>query len=222
MMLPQTILALELSTARGSVALASHREILFSADFVSHRSHNSMLYGPIREALTHCGRRPDAIIVGTGPGSYTGVRIAIAAAQGIGLAAGSRIVGCPSLCAAPASTTTYHLVGDARRGGWYHAQINETRLVGDITILTEAEIAAQMDAGQHESWLTFDENLLIAGTAVQPICPTAQRLAEIVSRWTEEEWNQHDSAGPLQPIYLREAFITTPKRSHLVVQEPMP
>ncbi|MCB1211447.1 MAG: hypothetical protein KDK97_19130, partial [Verrucomicrobiales bacterium] len=127
-----------------------------------------------------------------------------------------------SICAAPIDATTYNLVGDARRGGWYHAQVTDSHLVGEVTINSEDEMAAKMDARRDETWITFDESLNLGGTTIPAVCPTASKLAEVASRWNASDWDRHETAEPLQPIYLREAFITTPKRSHLVVTEPTP
>jgi|JI10StandDraft_1071094.scaffolds.fasta_scaffold167396_3 tRNA threonylcarbamoyladenosine biosynthesis protein TsaB len=214
---PQTILAFELSTAKGSIALATDGKVVFDASFVSHRSHNSMLYGPLGDALALCGSRPDAIVIGTGPGSYTGIRISIAAAQGIALASGARVVGWPSVCAVPNAGLQYQIIGDARRGGWYHAEVIDFRLAGNISILTEAEIRTKLSETVGRPWFTFDSAAPFTEAVIAATCPAASRLAEVASSWSAETWEAHETTAPLQPIYLREAFITTPKRPHLMV-----
>ncbi|HEX7819472.1 MAG TPA: tRNA (adenosine(37)-N6)-threonylcarbamoyltransferase complex dimerization subunit type 1 TsaB [Sphingobium sp.] len=64
------------------------------------RGHAEMLVPMIQEMLA--GRRADAIAVDVGPGSFTGIRVGIAAARALGFAWGVPVTGydCLSLCAA--------------------------------------------------------------------------------------------------------------------------
>ena len=75
-------LALETSTSQGSLALFDGEALLESYHFQALRGHNSKIYRPLESMLDVLGdRRLDRLVVGTGPGSYTGVRIAIAIAD---------------------------------------------------------------------------------------------------------------------------------------------
>ena len=77
-------LVLETSTPKGSLALFDGRQLLKRRGFDALRGHNSKIYGPLGELLNATeGRSLDRLVVGTGPGSYTGVRIAIAIANPI-------------------------------------------------------------------------------------------------------------------------------------------
>ncbi|HRK16825.1 MAG TPA: hypothetical protein PK490_21265, partial [Prosthecobacter sp.] len=95
------VLALDLSTPRGVIAVTCGAAVLFEAAFVSERSHNARLFAPLAEALAVIGERRARMVVGTGPGSYTGVRIAIAAAQGVAVSRGWTVAGLPTLACAP-------------------------------------------------------------------------------------------------------------------------
>lgn len=57
----------------------------------------------------------ERIVVGMGPGSFAGVRSALAFAQGYAIATGCEVVGIPSACAL-AGEGKIAVVGDARRG----------------------------------------------------------------------------------------------------------
>jgi tRNA threonylcarbamoyl adenosine modification protein YeaZ len=88
-----TSLTLALSTASPALSLA-----LFAGDaLIDHdhrvigRGHAEALVPAIASLLGR--RRPDAIIVDTGPGSFTGIRIGIAGARALGLAWGVPVTG---------------------------------------------------------------------------------------------------------------------------------
>ena len=64
-------------------------------DEVIGRGHSERLVPMIAELLD--GRRPKSILVGVGPGSFTGIRVAIAAAHGLAIGWGSKLTGMSSL-----------------------------------------------------------------------------------------------------------------------------
>lgn len=203
------ILALDLSTANGSIAVVRGDDVLFRATFQSERSHNAQVFAPLREALAAAGDALTGIVIGNGPGSYTGVRIAIAAAQGIALSRNVWCVGWSSLAApdldAPAS---YSVIGDARRQSFYLARVEDGRLLPDLDIVA-AETARERiaDCG---IWYTFDAKPPL-GLALHSAKPDAAKLANIVQSLPSDELTAL-IAQPLIPHYLAEAFITLPKR----------
>lgn len=91
--------------------------------------HSSVLPGLLDEMLSAAGRRPAdlaAVVVGLGPGSFTGLRISLATAKGLCYAAQRPLVGASSLeamarCAAPDVPDGTLLVPclDARKGEVY-------------------------------------------------------------------------------------------------------
>lgn len=77
-------LALDTSTAACTAALiAEDGTVLVRADEVIGRGHAERLVPMIEDMLG--GRRPDSILVGCGPGSFTGLRVGIAAAHGMAI-----------------------------------------------------------------------------------------------------------------------------------------
>jgi tRNA threonylcarbamoyladenosine biosynthesis protein TsaB len=197
-----TILALDLSTPHGQLCVLQDKTVLFEQEFVSDRSHNSMLYGPLQQALAVA--TPEVIVVGTGPGSYTGVRISIAAAQGIGLSKGSLVLGWSSLTTL-ADASHYEVLGDARRGMAYLAVIESGRLTS-LTLHPVDAVPAQGALLR----VTADPKPLPSQPQVQPCLPSAQRLARILSTLPEAEIQQL-SQCLLEPHYVQEAFVTQPK-----------
>ena len=197
----KSILAIETSTACGSVALLIGPKAVFESSFRADRSHNSRLFEPLRQALE--AGRPDLIAVGAGPGSYTGVRVAVAAAQGIGLARNIPVIAWPSLCAF-AAPERCQVVGDARRGSFFLATMAHGRLAGEIDVVPQAEVAARLLA----PIFTFDDET--PWNDAQFVQPSATKLAEAVARLEAAEVAALAARAP-EPLYLRAPFTTTPK-----------
>jgi tRNA threonylcarbamoyladenosine biosynthesis protein TsaB len=85
----------------------------------------------------------DAVVVGVGPGSYTGLRLGIAAARALGLALGVPVAGVSTLDALRAGAgAAAAAVIDARRGEVFAAGSGL-----DATVLAPADLAARLEAG---------------------------------------------------------------------------
>ncbi|URD61004.1 tRNA (adenosine(37)-N6)-threonylcarbamoyltransferase complex dimerization subunit type 1 TsaB [Sphingomonas sp. KRR8] len=90
------ILALDTSTAACTAALfKADGALLARADQVIGRGHAERLVPMIGDLLA--GRQPDRVLVGCGPGSFTGLRVAIAAAHGMAIGWGAPLRGFNSL-----------------------------------------------------------------------------------------------------------------------------
>jgi len=80
------LLVIETATAALSVALFDSGALIADYHEVVGRGHAEALLPAIRDLLA--GRIPDTIAVDCGPGSFTGVRVGLAAAQGLRIAWG--------------------------------------------------------------------------------------------------------------------------------------
>ena len=126
-------LALETSARPPSLAIdaaGARRELELGLE----RRHASDLVPGIDSLLRELGRRPAdlaLVVVGLGPGSFTGLRVGIATALGLARATGAALVGVPSLEAlayaelAPGEEATVLL--DARAGELYLARYRRTQ-----------------------------------------------------------------------------------------------
>ncbi len=119
------ILALETSTEYCSVALWQDGEILSRSELVGQK-HSERLIGMLDELLRDAGFRVsqmDAIAFGMGPGSFTGVRIACGATQGLALGADLPVIPVCTLEALAEATSNSRVITalDARMGEIYHA-----------------------------------------------------------------------------------------------------
>ena len=93
----------------------------------------------------------DRIVVGTGPGSFAGIRGALAFAQGLAIgirakrarAADDPIVyGLPSALALAQADGTTAVVGDARRGLFWVAVYEGAKTVAELHLVTKEELPA--------------------------------------------------------------------------------
>jgi tRNA threonylcarbamoyladenosine biosynthesis protein TsaB len=89
------ILAFDTSSAACTAALFDGGECIARRDELIGRGHAERLVPMIAEMLD--GRRAGQILVGVGPGSFTGIRVAIAAAHGLAIGWGAALHGMSSL-----------------------------------------------------------------------------------------------------------------------------
>jgi tRNA threonylcarbamoyl adenosine modification protein YeaZ len=151
----------------------------------------------------------ECIAVGLGPGSYAGIRAAIALAQGWQLARDVRVLGIGSVecfaaqAHAEGARGEVHFLIDAQRNEFYCARaeldasprVEPLRLIG----LDEARALA---AGA----LCVEPTLLNLFPQARPMCPDAATLGRLAAARTE-----FNSAEKLEPVYLRAtSFVKAP------------
>ena len=201
-----TTLAIDTSTSRGSVAVLDNGTIVLEENFTADRSHSASLFAVLERAAA-IAPQLDQIAVGLGPGSYAGVRIAIAAALGLQLARGAELVGIPSVAALEVAASRYVAIGDARRETFYFAQVEDG-------VCTEGPLLVDAP-GLHEKLATLGDALPILVPTPLPLVPHAQislPSAAVIARLASET-KGIIARGDLEPIYLREPHITQPRHS---------
>lgn len=204
-------LGLDCSTARGSVALADATgPLLWQVAIPAGRGHGGQLFGVLARALGEV-RAADGklsrIVVGLGPGSYSGVRQAVAAAVGLAAATGASLLGASSAVAlsVPVLPAIYRAVSDARRGTFYHTAVRAGVCIQGPELLPDANALAERLA-EHPEWPVFavesalPDGLLSDAPIVFPDACELLRLPENSYR-----------LPPLEPIYLRPVSITLPR-----------
>ncbi len=119
------IIALETSTEYCSVALWQDGEVVGRCEQVGQK-HSEVLIDMLNRLLREAGvsiKQCDGIAFGAGPGSFTGVRIACGATQGLALGAGLRVAGICTLLALAEASGQQRVIAalDARMGEIYCA-----------------------------------------------------------------------------------------------------
>jgi len=196
-------LALELSTSRGSLAWQDG-EIEFTREWPNDRKNSAAFFESLQAVRGKFGA-PETIIVGLGPGSYAGTRIAISAAIGIQLSCGARLIGYPSICAIQCHAQEYCAIGDARRKSFFFARILENEVIEGPMLFSEAELKAKLESIDSATPV-FSSELLPQFQRPVVSFPTALILARLA-----KEPRRRFCLPPLEPFYLREPHITMPK-----------
>ncbi len=135
----------------------------------------------------------DAVVVGCGPGPFTGLRVGMATAAAFGHALGIPVRGVCSLDAIAVGTTGDLLVvTDARRREVYWARYRDGVRVDGPAV----NAAADVPAGTAAVAGSPEHAALFGLPRLAPVYPTAAGLARAVTDWAAEP-------EPLIPLYLR-------------------
>jgi tRNA threonylcarbamoyladenosine biosynthesis protein TsaB len=142
------ILVIDSATSACSVALIENGDIVAEIYEEIGRGHAERLLPMIAELLG--GRRPSSILVDCGPGSFTGVRVGVAAAQGLAIGWQVPLAGYSSTsiiaAAAEAEVSAVALIGGHGQlfvQNFRHAPLEPT---DELRSLTPAEAAASVTA----------------------------------------------------------------------------
>lgn len=201
------ILAIECSQPSASLCLSSGGEIKYSTSWETSRNHDSFLFPALECALSLLSSdKLDLVLVGAGPGSYGGVRVALAAAVGIATVKKTQVVAIGSWDALAMDGAA--IISDARRGGWTIRYSD-----GEITVLSTEELQKKIEQGLLVYSIEKNELLTDKGISVAKfgLVPTATGLVE---SWLQLSPEQQAALAdkPAEPIYVRPPHITEAKR----------
>ena len=135
------VLAIDTSTSRTLVAIIEADTILFSGFLAGATAHGPSLPALVQEALAVSG--VDEVVVGMGPGPFTGLRVGIAFAQSFALARDIPVRGVCSLdaIAAQINEKDFIVTVDARRKEVYWARYTGGVRVGDPAVNFPTDVA---------------------------------------------------------------------------------
>jgi tRNA threonylcarbamoyladenosine biosynthesis protein TsaB len=121
------VLALDTTTRGGSVVVMRDEAVVALIDGDSSRTHGERLPGELEAALSRAGvaaQDIDLLAVASGPGAFTGLRIGLAAIQGLAMVIGKPVVGVSALDAL-ADTVRHEAAATLRVATWMDAQRGE-------------------------------------------------------------------------------------------------
>lgn len=199
------ILAIETSVPQASLCLSLGEKLVFATEWESERNHDAHLFPALQGAMDALGNLPlDYILVGSGPGSYGGVRVALAAGVGIATVTGARLVAVESWAQLAEPGTC--VVADARRGGWTVRQPD-----GRIEVLSPEQLQALACPVFSTEARGKLDHLHLSQLQKEELHPTAPGL---VSTWLglSREEQAAAAAKPAEPIYVRPPHITAAVR----------
>jgi tRNA threonylcarbamoyladenosine biosynthesis protein TsaB len=211
------ILSLDTTTRQGSVAVVDKGETRFLCVFPSERSHNSALFEPLREALAIARPSLRAIVVGTGPGSYTGARVGITAGLGLSLAHDIPLLGRNSLHGLVhedgSPVLQARFLGNARRGLWFLVQIADGSPREEPILIGEEELTTRLLATEEMGPLVATETPpAFLSQTCSMVRPDAARLAMEWSHLASDVLRGME-LQPVEPLYLQDPYITPARNS---------
>ncbi|HKP42665.1 MAG TPA: tRNA (adenosine(37)-N6)-threonylcarbamoyltransferase complex dimerization subunit type 1 TsaB [Mycobacterium sp.] len=183
-----TILAIDTATPAVTAGIVRLEgvEVLAERVTVDARAHAEQLTPNVVAALADAGLTVDdvdAVVVGCGPGPFTGLRVGMATAAAYGHALGIPVHGVCSLDAigieSAATASEILVVTDARRREVYWARYRDGVRVEGPAVNAPADVPGAAEVLEHP-----------------PTFPTAAGLVRAVADWTAEP-------APLVPLYLR-------------------
>jgi tRNA threonylcarbamoyl adenosine modification protein YeaZ len=114
-------LVIDTATSRTIVGIVRDREILWQSFHEGATDHGNAVADLVRQALT-AGVNPDRVVVGMGPGPFTGLRVGISFARAFAAARNIEVLGICSLDAIVVDLDEYTVAIDARRKEIYWAR----------------------------------------------------------------------------------------------------
>lgn len=200
------LLAIETSVPKASLSLWVKDRILFSTAWEAERNHDAYLFPALEQALDAlpADSTIDYVLVGAGPGSYGGVRVALAAGVGIATVTGAKLVAVESW--AQLAEGNACVVADARRGGWTVRHPD-----GQIEVLTPEQLSALNGPLYSTEAPGVLESRGITGVQKEGLIPTAEGIIRTWLSLTPEQQSEAENK-PAEPIYVRPPHITAAVR----------
>jgi tRNA threonylcarbamoyl adenosine modification protein YeaZ len=191
------VLAIDTATPAVTAGVVADGELLAERVSVDARAHAERITPNVLAALADAGLRMadlSAVVVGCGPGPFTGLRVGMATAAAYGHALGVPVYGVCSLDAIGGQTTGEALVvTDARRRELYWARYRDGIRTGGPAVNAPADV----EPGVARAVAGSPEHAALFGLPVcEPSYPTSTGLVAAVTEWS-------DNPAPLVPLYLR-------------------
>ena len=132
-------LAIDTATSRTIVGIIEGDKVLFEAFHEGATEHGFAITELVTKALEICPK-PDQVLVGMGPGPFTGLRVGITFAHSFALAREIPVIGVCSLDAIDIKESEYTVAIDARRKEIYWAKYKDGLRISGPAVSKPAEV----------------------------------------------------------------------------------
>ena len=228
------LLALDTSSDACTVAVRNG-DGLVARHALAAKQHTRLLMPMINEAMSESGlefRELDALVLGNGPGSFIGMRIGAAVAQGIAFAAQLRVVPVSSMAALALQALDEHeedLVAVAQDAhmqevylGLYRRSSDGLitgaggeRLAGQVSLPELATLPRLSCVAAGRGWRQYPDlyaaNESTYSRTRELVVPDARFVLELGMRAFRS--GEHVAAADVDPAYLRQQVASTPART---------
>ena len=132
-------LAIDTATSRTIVGIIAGDKVLFEAFHEGATEHGFAITELVMKALQVCPQ-PDQVVVGMGPGPFTGLRVGITFAHSFAMARKIPVIGVCSLDAIEIKESEYTVAIDARRKEIYWAKYKDGLRISGPAVSKPAEV----------------------------------------------------------------------------------
>ena len=210
------VLVLETAGRVGQVALASGDSVLAEARLEQARRRASDLALVVSDLLKSRGwaaRDLTAVVVGLGPGSYTGLRVGLASAKALAYATGGAFFGVETFAAtalrAPADVELISVVGDALQGKLFRRDFRRAaagwEAAGLLAVVDSARWLGSLQPGTRVSGPAAGafEGRLPGGVAAVDPGLREPRPVDLLTAARTLPWAVTTDVWTAEPFYLR-------------------
>ncbi len=225
------VLCIETATEICSIALYRGTELLSEQSEAEGYQHAEILHPQIRSCVRDAGMKIDAIdavAVSLGPGSYTGLRSGLSAAQGLSFALGIPVHGIPTLEALADACLRRNEEArwvapmiDARRMEVYTAVFDREMnpVLKPQAMVLEEESFSSLRTKEHalyvcgngsSKWKPTNPGCVVWSEELW--CSARHLIRPAVAQMTDDQWIAPEE---LKPIYIKSPNITRPQQTSI-------
>jgi tRNA threonylcarbamoyladenosine biosynthesis protein TsaB len=208
------VLAIDTATRQLHLAVLYEGDRSVKSSEVVPRTHGQILLKKIDNLLSSAGLESSdlqATVVSLGPGSFTGLRIGLAAAKGIAVAHDIPIVGVTlfevaTLCL-KSTTGSAHVLIPSRKGEFYVGTLRDGAIEkSDVSVVQESDLAARVGHDQIYT-IGFDPRLLEEGALGLAARALGYDAGDVLRVGLEKlNRGERSDLAALEPVYLQKAI----------------